>query len=490
MRRRMTMWLGLAVSAALCAQPTLPPAHQAVASLPGANIWYGHLNYELMFFWNSPGALGSPFGAFPSTLCDDATPVNFLRPCPEVGRNAWLMQPMRYVVPQSRQIYAYGVAYHVTGDPRYLDAMKAGVEFLRKNHRDTQRGGLFTQQNTQTGVWGPRMEWRNPQELAYGLLGMGFYYYLTRDASVLPDILAVRDHVLGRYFNEKTGVLQWMLEDNGADKAEQYNLVATLDQMNAYMVLLTPVLPEPYQSEWKENLRWLSHVMIERFYNRDENLMFLSANSPDDLDLSKNATDFGHTIKAMWMIRFTGILTGDRELVQFAEENGPKVLARAYQAESGSWASGVKAGGELDLNKSWWIYAELDQFAATMALSDPDHARYLPSTYDYWFTYFVDRPRGEVWTNLDGTTHRPPANDMPKAWPWKNGYHSMEHAMVAFITTSQLQGQPVKLFFAFPELPARDLIRPYFFRGDIEQVEHFTDRVHGALQAVTFRNVR
>jgi len=68
------------------------------------------------------------------------------------------------------------------------------------------------------------------------------------------------------------------------------------------------------------------------------------------------------------MIRYTGLLTGETDLVDFAERNGTRVLARAYQESAGAWASGAKAGGELDLDKSWWIYAELDRFAATLAL--------------------------------------------------------------------------------------------------------------------------
>lgn len=55
----------------------------------------------------------------------------------------------------------------------------------------------------------------------------------------------------------------------------------------------------------------------------------------------------------MWMIRYTGLLTGETDLVDFAERNGTRVLARAYQESAGAWASGAKAGGELDLDKSW-----------------------------------------------------------------------------------------------------------------------------------------
>ncbi len=70
--RRKSFWIACIMAGSVCAQEALPPIRPSIAALPGAEIWYGHLNYELMYFWNAPGALGNPFGAFPSTLCDDA----------------------------------------------------------------------------------------------------------------------------------------------------------------------------------------------------------------------------------------------------------------------------------------------------------------------------------------------------------------------------------------------------------------------------------
>lgn len=441
----------------------LPLAAQTV---PSGERFLEHLNRELLPFWMNPAAFGAPLGSFPTTRCNDGTAVIRQRPCPEVGRNAWLMQEQHFLVAQSRQTYAYGVAFHLTGETRYLDLMKAGVEFTRKNMIDRSGGGMFVTRALPNGTWGPTVSARNAQELAYGLLGMSFYYYLTRDEAVLEDILFVRDHILGKYYNPQTNALRWVLAPNGSDRPEDKRLVAQLDQMNAYLVLLTPTLPEPYQSESKQALSVIAHLMIEQFYSPSDNLFFLSANSAAELSTKSAATDFGHTIKAMWMIRYTGLLNNEPDLVAFAEENGAKVLARAFQRDNGSWASGVKQGGELDLDKSWWIYAELDQFAATLALNDKDTAKYLPQSYQYWFDKFVDPVFGEVWTTVLSSTGKPPADDLPKQWPWKNGYHSLEHALVGYISSQQLSQEPVRLYYAYPPEPNT---RPYFFEGRQEQ---------------------
>ncbi len=446
-----------------------------------SSTWFYHLNNELLPFWSHPDALGKN-GDFPAIRCDDGSAVNWQKPCPEVGSNGWLTQRPRNVVAQSRQVYAYGVAFHMTGDRKYLDWMKSGLDYLRRDVVDRKNGGIGTNQDPRTGVWGPKPEWRNPQELAYGLVGFSFYYYLTRDTDVLADILSIKRYIFDKYFDNDAQVMRWLLADNGDEKAANRNIVATLDQMNAYLVLLTPILPEPYQTEWKDDLTRLSIVLIEKFYNWDENLFYLTSNAPRDLDPAVSATDFGHTIKAMWMIRWTGILTGNQEFVDFAESNGRRVLERAFQPGNGSWASGVGAGGKVDIDKSWWIFAELDQFSATLSLQDPDlSTRYLQRTYQYWRTYVVDPKFGEVWTTVNGQTNLPLA-DLPKQWPWKNGYHSLEHALVAYITASASEGNPVTLYFAHEPTD----VRPYFFQAATQSSQRIDDTV----VAVSFEGIR
>ncbi|MBL8232165.1 MAG: AGE family epimerase/isomerase [Bryobacterales bacterium] len=446
--------------------------------------WLNHLNQELMPFWNHPGAFGDPKGDFPAIRCDDGTAVVWTSPCPEVGRNAWLMQRPRNVVSQSRQVYVYGVAYHMTGNPEYLRMMKLGVDYLRSQVMDRVNGGIATNQDARTGAWGPKMEWRNPQELAYGVLGLAMYYYLTRDAEVLPDIIAVKDHVFARYYDRDAHVIHWLLEDNGSERAAQRRLVAQLDQMNAYLVLMTPILPEPLRTQWRDDLEGISLLMIEKFYSPAENLFFLNANTPNDRDLAFAGTDFGHTIKAFWMIRWTAWMRGDVDLLAFAEANGKRVLERAYLAESGSWASAIRRGGELDRSKSWWIYAELDQFAATLSIKDPlMRTKYLAGTYDFWRKYMVDPNFGEVWSTVDGDTFLP-VGDLPKQWPWKNGYHSLEHALIAYITGAAAEGQPLTLHYGFAVDRRQEDVHPYFFHGRIANVQAMSGS-----WAVTFLDV-
>jgi mannose/cellobiose epimerase-like protein (N-acyl-D-glucosamine 2-epimerase family) len=440
---------------------------------PDGNWWMAHFVRDLLPFWDMPAAIGSPIGVFPSTRCNDGSLIDYGRPCPEVN-TAYLLTRSRYLVPLSRQVYGYGVAFHLTGDPKYLGWMKAGVDVMRNTWIDRRNGGMFEEQNLDTGAMGPAVQLRDPQQLGYGLLGLGFYYYLTRDPDVLSDIVALRRYILDNYYNERLGAMQWLLSDNGTTRYDQKQLVASLDQMNTYHVLLAPLLPEPHQSEFKASLRVLAHALIDQYYSPKDNLFFLAATTAQDKDINFATPDFGHTAKAMWMIRYTGLMTGDEELVAFSETNGRRLLERAYIESCGCWGGGVVRGGGMDPNKSWWVYAELDQFAGTLAVNGYPTARYLARAADYWFQYFVDHQRGEVWTSIDARTNRPPAGDLPKHWQWKSAYHSFEHALVGYITGQQLNANPVTLYYAFKNPNGVATIQPYYFTGTIDRIEpHF-----------------
>jgi hypothetical protein len=229
--------------------------------------------------------------------------------------------------------------------------------------------------------------------------------------------------------------------------------------------------------------------MIENFYSPQERLFFPSANLPQDKALATASADFGHNAKALWMIRWAGRITKNAELVAFAEENARALLPRAYLNDCGCWAQGIQRGGALDIDKSWWIYAELDQLAGTLALGDRTFAQYLPRAYDYWFSHFVDPVHGEVWNSVDGKTDSP-MRQLPKQWAWKSAYHSFEHALVGYIVAQQLEGKPVTLYYSFHGETPADLVQPYYFSGGVDGIEVMPENQGSRTQKVTFTNVR
>ena len=461
-----------------------------LANLPTGARWLEHLNNDLLPFWTMPSALGNPLGSFPSTRCDDGSLLNFAQPCAPIAGNAYLMTPDQYLVPLSRQVYGYGVAYHLTGNTMYLDYMKAGVAYLRQYYIDPQ-GGMFESRDLTTGLWGPDRLYRDPQQLGYGLLGMAFYYYLTRDDAVLQDILTIKNYIWNSYYNRSLGTNQWLLADYEGTSADSRQLVADLDEMNTYLVLLTPLLPEPYKTQWLQTLTLDAQSILGTFYSPEDNLFFLQADTPQDVNINYTGVDVGHSSKALWMLRWASLLTGDRGLTSFAESNARRLLNRAYMPESdgsGSWAQGVLQGGAQDTDKTWWVYAELDQLSGTLALSDVAAGSYLPQTTAYWFNYCVDHQYGEVWNGVNYPANTP-QQSYPKSWQWKNAYHDFEHVLVGYITSQWLLGQPVTLHYAFTQAVDSSTIHPYYFSSNVASLTVSQDSQGNSYQAVTFQPV-
>lgn len=458
------------------------------ADIPTAQQWQDHVQQDLLPFWSVPDALGEPVGNFPSVRCNDGSLINLDNPCSEVQTDDWLMTGDQYVVALSRQVYTYGVAFQLTGELQYLEYAKAGVDYLRHNAIDRTEGGAYSWWNAKEQAWGPALDYRNPQEQAYALMGMAYYYYLTRDSEVLQDILALKNFIFETYYNSELDLLQWQLQDSEFHRALDQNLVAQLDQLNTYMLLLTPTLPEPEKTKWTQDMVWLSNSMLDTFYSADKNLFSLSVPSPNSQDNLETATDFGHTIKTMWLVRMIGILSNEPSLVDFVAENAPKILEQAFMPEFGAWADGIYPDGALNQNASWWTYAELNQFTASFALVDPSMTAYLSQTYGHWFDHFVDPQFGEIWNTIDVSTHEP-VQTLPKQWPWKNGYHSLEHALVGYITSSQLHQDPVVLHYAFEQLPELDTIHPYYYQGKIDQITLVPSENRLTIYRVTFSEV-
>jgi mannose/cellobiose epimerase-like protein (N-acyl-D-glucosamine 2-epimerase family) len=487
----------LAVGGPAAAQPMPAEPRVDVAALlktlPDGQRWLDHLNQDLLPFWTMPEALGNPIGNFPTYRCNDGSLFNPAKPCPELADPdpsvAGIIKLDRdYTRMKNRQVFAYGIAYHLTGNPEYLRLAKAGTDWLRRNAIERKNGrilGAYTYFSEPGHVPGPDIAQRTSQDLAYAATGLGFYYYLTRDPAVLKDVVALKDYIFRTYYDSGRDILTWVkVPSPDGDKTNQLELVGQLDQVYAYMMWLTPTLPEPLRTQWKTDLQHLARIMVGQFFSPRESMMWGAITDTATRRLGTDHTDFGHTVKTLWLIYEIGKLNDDAALMDFGRVHAARILERAYIERTGSWARRIDAQGKLDEDKEWWILCELDQVAGTLGLLDPGYARYLPRTYDYYFTYMVDHEHHEVWHWVNAVDDQPNRR-IPKQHSWKNSLHSFEHALVGYMVGQQMHAEPVTLYFAFSRLPPEDRIAPYFFQGKVNSV----DRTESGYR-VTFSDLR
>jgi hypothetical protein len=267
-------------------------------------------------------------------------------------------------------------------------------------------------------------------------------------------------------------------------------LVAQLDQINAYLMLMIPLLEADLQQEWKTDLHRLVQILLRDFHDQDNHRFYGYLHSPEGKQWGQRHNDFGHTAKAYWMIERAGRLLGEEAWVEIATAGLQDVLnnalVRRHIDQAPDWQRAsvlpiansegyyhVWANEPQGIGITWWEWCELDQAAATLALKDERWLDTLEKTLPTFYASMVDGESGAV-LSFPGATLG------ARSHHWFNGYHAAEHALVGAITAAFVADQEVELFFA-PAVPEHP-VSPYLFAG----TETVSRNLDAATTAVTF----
>jgi len=449
-------------------------AYAVDAPLPPAQRWLDSVSDELAPFWLHQDAYGSPLGNFPTFRCNDGSAYQLSQSCDELANAPkWMAAHLNenYTRMQARHTFVYGVIFHLTGDPQALKLAKAGVDYLR-SHLLEEPGSVISV--TEQGKSQFSAAQRTTQDMAYAQLGMAFYYYLTGDQAVLADLIKVKNYIFEQYWDEQNQRLRWVNAPSSNGQGDEIELVAQLDQINAYMLLISPLLPEPEKSRWNADLSALLNTIMQQFLRPDDFRFWGTKHGEDYQQDSARHNDFGHTAKAWWMSWLAAEYLGDSTLAQNSLKGLKATLNAAFIEEGeGGWRRLPNGAPAI-----WWEYAELDQAAASLALIEPEASHYLSQTYPQWFQRFVAS---------DGGTY-PVANQGLKIHLWKSDYHALEHALVAYLSSAQLNGETARLFFAMPQQQAQ-LRQPYFYKAQSIQAKAVGQWQNLAISQVSYRGI-
>lgn len=448
---------------------------ELVANALDKQTWKDHLEKDLMKFWDRPEAYTLDGGLFPTYRTNTGERLSAnksewteeFKAAASDPNTAGLVEPeFSFVRAHSRQTYAYGIAFHMTGETRYLELCRKGVlalvDALDGNY------GMFVKQKKSTGEWDSNRKIRTSQDLAYGITGLGMYYFLTHDVGIMHKIIQIKDYIFSVYMDDGKGYLTWLPKH---ENNSEIQIVAQLDQLYAYMLMITPSLPEPYQSVWKKDMKKIADILITQFYSEKYEFFWGTEDTSNNMALGTDHTDFGHSVKTFWVIMKIGEMLGDPFYIDFARPKIDKILREAYIEETGSWARRFNADGSLDTDKEWWILAELDQAAEILSIHDPFYYHYLNNTQRYWLDKMVDHEYGEIWHMVSGADDKPVLN-YPKAHNWKTSLHSFEHALFSYMTAARIKGESFDLYYALPEWErvSHRTVAPYMFFGNVTNI--------------------
>ena len=456
----------LAAVACAKAQPAYlykqPPAGTGL----DAAVWDAHLRDDLLPYWTSAEAKGQPLGNFPTWRGMDGSLQG------STDRKPRML---------GRQIFAYAAGFMITGDESLLDLARAGNRWLLDHGRDTARGGWYADLDAGGAPSGDAD--KLAQDMSYDAMGPAAFFFVTRDAESEAAVLATRDLLFdpAKYWDAPHGRIKDGM--NAALTAEAFmgaqgswELVAQLDPVTAFLLLVQPVLTDPLRrDQLLGDLRTVATLLRGAFWK--DGIFWGSTGAIGSY--GTNHTDFGHILKAYWALLQIDKRLDDHPLHDFLAENAPATLTLALDTTYGRWAKRPTSRTDVAYGSDWWAYAESDQLAATLALGDAKWIPIVAGTSQHFREDYVDRSRAvrEVVPSVSRNGswgYGWSSQDTAKCNQWKSGFHTAEHALVMDLFSRWAAAEPAPLYFAFPAAQVQALgqgARPYTFLGKVASVE-------------------
>jgi mannose/cellobiose epimerase-like protein (N-acyl-D-glucosamine 2-epimerase family) len=441
------------------------------AAMPDSLVgdtWLRHHGEDLMPYWDMPAALGEPLGNFPSFR----------------GRAGELLPEStnRGLSTLARGVYGYSLAFHLTGEERYLGYARAGLDWILAKGKDPEHGGWYGELTLDGEPVDPEAD-KDVFDLASLGLAFGMYYNVTRDPAVESELLAVRDLLFTTYYDPATGrVFDSVTHDLSTEVDTGGNGGDITNLLVPGTALLLPnaaLLSDPARREqFLADLRRITDGLIARHRVADAvpNRRWLFWGRTGRIGNFMSAqTDFGHTLKSYAMIHNANNRFPDRpwstpELIADRDT----ALARAWDEDAGRWNQRLRnfQPGNVEPDSAWWIHAEADQLLAALNLRNGfAHRAQLARSAQTWLDIYFDRdpafPAGEGWTRIERTGTE---TNLSKSSFGKNMLHSPEHALILYLHGRMLEARPARLHYALPDPQALTAVaKPYWFDAAAER---------------------
>ncbi|MGN1394437.1 MAG: hypothetical protein ACI4V7_10515 [Succinivibrionaceae bacterium] len=391
------------------------------SDLPKEKEWKKHAK-DLGLFWNKPAVKNNKYGRFSTWLCNNGTNRNNRGYCndntpspPQLIKSKIFKRDYTRMI--SRQTYAYGVLFNLTGNEQYLNLHQKGVDFLLNKAQDPKGGfySWFIEANQK----GPERDARTTQDLSYALLGLAMNAYLTHNPEIIKVIQKQQKYIYKYYYDKAQDLLLWTKKDFENDKHTQLELVGQLDQLNAYLILTWRLIPEEDRDAWTKVITDTVKIINTHFYDKEKNIFYGCIDNSSCKTPTGRHMDFGHRSKTFWMEYLVGLALEDQDIINFAKKGMIETLDAAINSTKDHWYESPASNNLA----SWWVYAELDQAMLNLALSK-EYPIY--KTLYTWINKYTDKVNGEL-------------NWGMKTNFWKNGFHSTEHTLIGYILSQGIK---------------------------------------------------
>jgi mannobiose 2-epimerase len=352
---------------------------------------------------------------------------------------SWQPVPLwdKYPAMISRQVYGFSAAYLLSGDRKYLEVAREGVDYLLKHSWDKQYGGWFGVL-TQTGE--PKDSTKSVDLQLYTDVGLTLYCFVTGDEKVLSHIKEsvgirksrARDNEFGGYYQ----VLQRDLsvKDNSKSKHSHYGYTGSL------LINLSMASRDPEVLSFAEELMQISmermtdpqEGWLRGFPSRFDRRWNFTPAIADGKEVISAGAQLTGALAFLRLFELTGKEVYRKEGIRLGEQT----MRYAWDLTRGGWYDIVERISPYSLQGtpavSWWIqcYGSFLQLHLYHITGEKRYLDQFEKMEAFWNQYLMDREFGGVFRTVspDGVPI-----DSEKAVVWKTSYHEMEHGLLNYL---------------------------------------------------------
>lgn len=342
----------------------------------------------------------------------------------------------KYPAMIGRQVFGFSAAYLLSGEDKYLDAARQGVDYLLEHAWDTQYGGWF---NVLTETGAPQDTSKSVDLQLYTDVGLTLYYFVTRDERVLQRVTESVGIRRTRAHDQEFGGYVQTLNRDLSVKDDAKGKHAHFGYTSSLLLNLSLATRDPEVLRFAEELMQIS---MERMSDGEEGWLrgFPTrfdrrwSFTPALVDGREVISTGAQLTAALAFLRLYE-LTGKALYRQRGLALGERIARYAWDAQRGGWADMIERAAPYQPRGapevSWWVqcYGGFLQLHLYHIIGEKRYLERFEKMAAFWNDHFVDRTFGGVFHTVSPDGH--PIDDR-KALVWKTSYHEMELALLNY----------------------------------------------------------
>ncbi len=329
----------------------------------------------------------------------------------------------------SRIVFGFCTAYLLSGEDKYLEYAKHGMDYLNNLGWDKKNGGWFTYID-EYGI--PDDLDKNLFDQTYGNLGPVFYYFVTGDKNALSLVENTHNLMQTKAWDKKYGGYYSRLGKNWEKVTSTKSFNAQIDTCTAYLIYYYLVTKN---EKLLKDLKSISDIVVK--YMVEKNTGFVGEYFDESWNWLEKTLWAGHNLKTAWVLIRMYYLTGNKKYLETAQKIADSQIKFTWDKKNYGWffRFDKKNPGSIDDSKDWWTQEEGNNLMIYLYhnTGNKNYLEKFKQGAEFWDKHFIDRKYGECYQTLkaDGT----PVHKV-KGTLFKSAYHSMEQSLFLYLYLS------------------------------------------------------